>query len=164
MIKDNSAYLIKEIKQATAKKIDELQKQHKKNLAELKKRLDKKDELALLEATLAKQREAYVVQQENMIALKKDHMQLLAVGELVQQVTNKVRAEMQKPALVKAILASFGKVKSFEVPKGIKMEHAVRSDNKIVATLSSGSVVEFDIDEFLDEHKGIIYKQVRDAL
>lgn len=164
MIKDNSAYLIKQIVQATQKKIDELKAEHKKDLASLRKKHDRSAELKQLKLSLEKQRQDFVRQQENMLDLQQDHAHLKAVAALVHQVTEELRKELFKPSMIKLIIASLGKVESVEVPKSVKMEGAVRDDAKIVGITKSGTEIEFDIDEFLEEQKGLIYSRIREEV
>ena len=167
MIKDNSAYLIKEIKKATDEKIASLKQKYKHDLVQLKKELKHKhkEELDKLDASLSKQRKDFVKQQENMILLQKDHQRLAAEAEVVAEVQELVAKEMKKSPMITAILKSLEAKKDIGVPKGAKKQGAtVRKDNKVTAVQASGTPVEFDIDEFLEEQKGIIYEQVRQQL
>jgi hypothetical protein len=167
MIRDNSAYLISEIKKATEEKIATLKAEHKQHLARLNKEYkeSKAVELRQLELSLEKQRKDYVLQQENMMRLRQEHEKLAAQSSVVKDIQEEVKNEMLKASMLKAIIASLGDVTELEVPAATKMAGAkTRQDNKIVGTLASGAQREFDIDEFLQEQKGIIYAKVRELL
>lgn len=165
MIRDNRSYLIKEIKQETEKQIDALKAEHKASLAKLRKeyKADYEPQLASLESSLEKQRTDFIRQQENMIKLKKDHVTLQAEMKLVRQITDEVKKKLLTKPMMQAIVDSLGNVDNIEVPEGSDFKGKVRADNKVVALLS-GHIIEFDIDEFLENQKGLIYSVVRENL
>ena len=167
MIKDNSAYLIGQIKKDTDKMVQEIQDQYKKDLQALKKEYSSSKELVLLEQSLKKQRDAFVVQQENMFRLRKDQERLKAISVLVDEVLIDVKKKLLSASFIKLVIEQLGgkDCKNIQVPKGVTLQGSTkRDDNKVVADLPSGVQVEFDIDDFLNEQKSILFEVVSGQL